>query len=137
MNVNLASIKVSLVAYHYHSHLVMLGHNNENLVELLPTACIPLLLICFPAYSTFFEVTALTGHEGPVSKSYEETEKKVATPMSDVVCEDFHEFIEYVKGHMAPVDADLKDAKRRISAAKPKQKKAKAKKDDSDDSDAD
>ncbi len=44
-------------------------------------------------------------------------------PASDVCAEDFRVFIEEQKSKAAPIEADVKDAKRRISSAKGPKKK--------------
>ena len=63
---------------------------------------------------------------------FKETEAKVAIPMSEVVPLEFHELIEGQKTAAAPVEVDVRDAKRRISAMKaPKRKEVPIPKDES------
>lgn len=54
--------------------------------------------------------------------------------MSEVDPMAFHEFIEHQKTEAGPLEADIKDAKRRISASKAKKSKAKSKKESEEES---
>ena len=59
-------------------------------------------------------------------KSYwDESHQKSTIPVSEVDLEEFHSWMQNMKSLMAPIDADVKDAKRRVNAAKGKAKKAK------------
>lgn len=60
------------------------------------------------------------------------TFEKVKTPMSEVDPMAFHEFIEHQKTEACPIEADLKDAKRRISASKTRKSKQVVKKESSE-----
>lgn len=69
------------------------------------------------------EVEALRSHVAFAEALFGEVFEMVKTPMSEVDPVKFHEFIERQKGEAVPLEADLKDAKRRISASKAKKTK--------------
>ena len=85
------------------------------------------------------QVKALESHREPALIGFQATEEQVNTPMTSVSVEDFHLFIEVQKAHAAPVETDIKDAKRRINGAKgpKKAKKKTAVADESEESDVD
>ena len=62
-------------------------------------------------------------HDAVAKRGFQDSEAKIATPMSEVVALEFHEAIELLKKDAAPVEVDIRDAKRRISAMKAPQKK--------------
>lgn len=82
------------------------------------------------------QANALKGHEPEALSGFEESMGMTSTAMSDVVPLEFHEFIEMSKTKAQPIETDLRDARRRINAAKPKVKKVTQTKgeDDSDES---
>ncbi len=56
------------------------------------------------------------------------------TPMSEVNAVEFQSILEGVKTKALPIEVDLRDAKRRINACKPKKPPAKPAGDDVEDS---
>ena len=62
-------------------------------------------------------------------------DERVQTPMSEVNALEFQSFLEGVKTKATPIEVDLRDAKRRINACKPKKTPAKPAGDDVEDSD--
>lgn len=61
-------------------------------------------------------------------------DERVQTPMSEVNALEFQSFLEGVKTKATPIEVDLRDAKRRINACKPKKTPAKPAGDDVEDS---
>lgn len=72
-----------------------------------------------------------------VRKHWDESHRMSGTPVSEVVLQEMHSWMQNMKSLMVPFDADIKDAKRRVNAAKGKAKKAKTETvdDQSDDDD--
>jgi len=68
-------------------------------------------------------VNALTAHEPAALEGFESSSAMTSKAISDVNPMEFHEFIETSKATAQPIETDLRDAKRRINAAKPKVKK--------------
>ena len=52
-----------------------------------------------------------------------ETQDKIAIPLSELSVDDMHEFLDIQKPILAPIECDTRDAKKRISVAKPKTSK--------------
>ena len=57
---------------------------------------------------------------------FQEADEKASTPLSEVISEEFHDWVDARKPQLNVIEGDLKDAKRRISAAKGPRRKAKA-----------
>ena len=76
-------------------------------------------------------------HGPKCEQGWKDTEAKLATPSSEIDVMDVHNFIEVQKKIMCPIDADIKDAKRRITAAKGGSKKNSKKNTEVQDSDSD
>ncbi len=72
------------------------------------------------------KVDSLRGHEAAIVQGISDTELYTAVPVKDVEPVKFLEYIETSKSVASPIEADLKDAKRRINSVKPKKKKGKA-----------
>ncbi|CAK9118575.1 unnamed protein product [Durusdinium trenchii] len=71
-------------------------------------------------------VECLKDHMPKVEKLYADSQDRLQVPLSQVDPEDLLGMVNMLKEKCKPVDSDLKDAKRRVVAAKPKKKKAKA-----------
>lgn len=69
------------------------------------------------------KVDSLRGHQAATTQGLADTELYTNVPVKDVDPIKFLEYIETSKSVANPIDIDLKDAKRRINAAKPKNKK--------------
>ena len=76
---------------------------------------------------------ALKVHADPLDGFFQQVEEQVSKPVSEVNPMEFHDLIESVKTNVYVCENDLKDAKRRISAAKGSKKKTQAKREESDD----
>lgn len=76
------------------------------------------------------KVSSLRGHEATIVQGLEDTELYTSVPVKEVDPIKFLEYIETSKGLASPIDTDLRDAKRRINAVKPKKKNVKEVKDE-------
>lgn len=72
------------------------------------------------------KVNCLEGHVDITAKLYADVSEKVNTPLSSVDCHEILTFMEEIKKRMHPIEADIRDAKRRVTAAKGPKKKKKA-----------
>ena len=68
------------------------------------------------------KMSSLRGHEATIVQGLEDTELYTSVPVKEVDPIKFLEYIETSKGLASPIDTDLRDAKRRINAVKPKKK---------------
>lgn len=69
-------------------------------------------------------MAALERHQPDAERAFERTEEKLNAPLSEVDPIVFHNFLEEEKPLASEILGDIRDAKRRISAAKgPKKKK--------------
>lgn len=76
----------------------------------------------------------LHAHRPNLKVGCDEAAAKAAIPISNVNSAELVEWISESKALAAPIEADIKDAKRRVSAAKgPKKRKVAAKSDGEDD----
>lgn len=67
----------------------------------------------------------LEDHVDLAGDGFYEAEEKAGTPLTSVVAKDMVDWLEFSKSKLKPLEDDVKDAKRRISAAKgPKKRKA-------------
>ena len=73
------------------------------------------------------KVASLNQHVNTVEKEYREIEKFMAIPLSELNPDEVMACIDSSKGRLKHVDQDLRDARRRINAAKGPRPKAKAK----------
>ena len=70
------------------------------------------------------KVECLEGHVDIAQQLYTDVSEKVNTPLSAVNCHEILAFMEETKKQMHPIESDIRDAKRRVTAAKgPKKKK--------------
>ena len=69
------------------------------------------------------EVDCLHEHEDPLDAGYEAAQEKAALPISSVDEQELLAFLETSKKDLKPIDDDVKDARRRITAAKGPKKK--------------
>lgn len=69
------------------------------------------------------KVRCLEDHQSLIQKHLEDIEEKVGIPVSEIDAAAATDYINRLKGELKTVDIDLRDAKRRISAAKPKKPK--------------
>ena len=65
----------------------------------------------------------MESHGGNLNRCYEKIQAYVAKPMSEMTAEGINEFIATCKEELCDVESDVKDAKRRLQALKPKKKK--------------
>jgi len=70
-------------------------------------------------------VTALESHGPKAASGFGNVQEKLKIAVSDIDVMDIHQFIESEKGEAATIQADIRDAKRRINATKGPKKKAK------------
>ena len=81
-------------------------------------------MYCMQIWFVIFKVKSLNGHVEPVDSVMVEVEEKLNIPISNLDPEMIAEFISQSKNQLKYAEADLKDARRRISSAKgPKKKK--------------
>lgn len=73
----------------------------------------------------------MENHQPKAEQAYKRTEEKVNTPLSAVDAIIFHNFIEEEKQLATEILGDIRDAKRRISAAKGPKKRRAPEKDES------
>lgn len=66
---------------------------------------------------------ALESHKDPVAELRDEAAEKAGIPLSNIDAEALTEWVNSQKSFLSAVDTDLKDARRRVSAAKPKPSK--------------
>ena len=82
----------------------------------------------------------MEAHKQPAAESMQRVDQLVNTPLSNVDAVEFLEKLEHEKTCAAPVDADVKDARRRINAtrgpAKRKNKRIEQPEDSDDDGDS-
>ena len=69
------------------------------------------------------KVEALDGHVHVLDSSFAQVTEQMAIPVSQVEAQDLWNFINTVKDATKTCDSDVKDARRRINAAKPKQRR--------------
>lgn len=69
------------------------------------------------------KVEALQEHVSDLESSFEQVTERLAIPVSQVEAQDLWNFINNMKDATKTCDCDVKDAKRRINAAKPKQRR--------------
>ena len=72
-------------------------------------------------------MASLNQHVNTVEEEYREIEKLMAIPLSELKPDEVMACIDSSKGRLKHVDQDLRDARRRINAAKGPRPKAKAK----------
>ena len=119
---------VSWLSSHYYLSFRIRSNND--------TLNLRLFHYMFNIYLFKTQVKALKGHEDQARNGYSDTSEKVGVPCSEVCAEDFRIFIEDQKTKALPIEADVKDAKRRISSVKgPRKRKEVPVKNESDDSD--
>lgn len=70
------------------------------------------------------QVQCLEEREGTVSQALERVAHAVATPMSALDVNSTMSFMVEIKNALKNVDMDIKEARRRVNAAKPKKGKA-------------
>ena len=68
----------------------------------------------------------LKSHVDTAVKGYEEAAEQMETPVSTIDVQKTISWLETSKARLQPIDVDVKDAKRRISAAKGPKKKRRA-----------
>ena len=69
------------------------------------------------------KVHSLEGHEPLLEEAFTNISERLAIPASQVNAQELHDFVNSEKERLKNSDADVKDAKRRISATKPKRKR--------------
>lgn len=84
---------------------------------------------------SFTQARALQLHEQPAEDCYVQAEEKSGLPASEVSLADVNQFIEDTKRKLVPIEADVKDAKRRINSAKGPRRTRKAEDCEDDDTD--
>lgn len=81
----------------------------------------------FPSSSCLIvsEAKALESHEPKAASGFGKVQQKLEIAVSELDVMEIHHFIEIEKGEAAIIQSDIKDAKRRINAAKGPKKKSK------------
>ena len=68
------------------------------------------------------KVESLDSHEPTLLDAFTRISEQLAIPASQVDAQELHDFVNSEKESLKNCDADVKDAKRRVSAVKPKRK---------------
>lgn len=102
-------------------------HSVRNRSELASRLASSAFSACGRVFEVLAEVESLRGHIPEVNECVEVISERMQEPLSQVDAVSLTRFAQELKGRLKNAEVDIKDAKRRISAAKgPRAKRAKA-----------